>query len=153
MAWNAFTTRMARVSPYELMMAGMSAGSRIDVQWGLFLTINLALIGGLLKLGRPLGKLEKAIALVFYGIFAIQDYRIMRVQLNLMRNAYQDIAAFASDPCCSSSALISYVTHDVESGRFTWASIMVIAGHVLCAALVMAVMVVFRRGACPAGRT
>lgn len=133
------------MTSYELTMIGLSAGNRIDVQWGLFLTGHLALVGVLLKLGRQFSTLEKVVALTFYSLLVVQNYRVMRIQFHVMRNAYQDIAAMAGEPCCAGSALVQHIAGDIASGRFTTAGIVLAVGHVLCAGVVFTAILRRRR--------
>lgn len=132
------------MKPYELLDIALTVGNRIDVQWGLFITVHLALFGGIIYVDRPLRLPEKIGAITIYLAFAVLDYRVMHLQFELLESAFRDIAALAGDACCVGSRLIEYVAADVASGRLGVASTIIVVGHVAMAALVL-LCIVFDR--------
>lgn len=104
------------MTPYELIDIAQSVASRIDVQWGFFLTIHMALLGGIIYVDRPLSPVEKAFAVVLYTIFALMNFRVLRLQQTLLESAYQDIVALKNEACCASSQLFNFYAGEVASG-------------------------------------
>ena len=47
------------MTPYELLDLALSLSNRIDTHWTLFISVHLALIGGIIYVDRPLAKNEK----------------------------------------------------------------------------------------------
>lgn len=132
------------VTAYELLDIALSVGNRIDMQWGLFITVHLAIFGGIIYVDRPLWSLEKVGALLIYFPFAVLNFRITRLQMDLLQTAYRDIAKMADDNCCVSSELVANIASHVASDRFGFADSIVIGGHVLVAFLVV-MSIVFDR--------
>jgi len=58
------------MSAYESLDLYFSIANRIDLQWGLFITVHLALFGGIIYVDRPLRTLEKVGAILLYTGFA-----------------------------------------------------------------------------------
>lgn len=111
------------MSLYDLIGVAQSVGARIDVQWGFFLTIHMALLGGIIYVDRPLSRIEKSIAIVIYLVFAVFNYRVMRLQHALLEAAYTDIVALRDDACCIDSSLMDFYVAEIESGfpeRLFW---------------------------------
>ncbi|WP_286828264.1 MULTISPECIES: hypothetical protein [Kordiimonas] len=77
---------------YELMDLAQSISSRIDVQWGFFITIHLALLGGIIYVDRPLKKAEKLIGFAVYLLFAIFNFRVITTHQGLLEKIYTEIA-------------------------------------------------------------
>ena len=65
---------------YELVNVAQAIASRIDVQWGFFITIHMALLGGALFLGNAVPKPGKIVAAILRRvalcIFAISLFTI-----------------------------------------------------------------------------
>ena len=125
------------MTAYELLDIALAAGNRIDVQWGLFITVHLALFGGIIYVDRPLRLPEKLGAIAIYAAFALLDFRVMRLQFGLLQSAYREIASRAGDACCAGNQLIEYVAADVASGRLGVAEGVIVGGHLIMATLVV----------------
>ena len=74
--------------------------------------------------------------MAIYGGFAALNFRAIRLQMNLLEHAYQEIALLGSVECCADNLLIRFVSEDVASGRFSLADNLVVGSHLLMAALV-----------------
>lgn len=125
------------MSTYELLTTGLSIGNRIDVQWGMFITVHLAIFGGIIYVDRPLRRLEKIGAVGLYVPFAMLHFRGMRQQLNLMSNAFNEVSDRVTAGCCPDNDLLGYVQQDVASGRFETAFWVLVGAHLLMGALVL----------------
>ena len=132
------------MTPYELFDVALAVGNRVDVQWGLFITVHLAVLGGIIYMDRPLRLPAKVGAMAIYGGFAALNFRALRLQMNLLERTYQEIALLGSQECCMDNLLIKFVVEDIASGRFSLADKLVAGGHLLMAALV-AISVLFDR--------
>ena len=66
------------MTPYELFDLMVSIANRLDIQWGLFITVHVAIFGGIIYVDRPLTRSEKVGALMVYTGFAVINYLITR---------------------------------------------------------------------------
>lgn len=128
---------------YESLMVVMEIGSKIDVQWGLFVTVHLAIFGALLYVDRPLHRTERAIAVVTYAGFAVINFTIMFDQMAMFQSALADVAKFADDPSYIGSELIRHVDAFVDDGTGHPILFMTIA-H--AAMLILVTVSLFRAG-------
>ena len=62
------------MDPYQLLDLALSLSTRIDTHWALFISVHLALIGGIIYVDRPLTKKEKTGAIIIYSGFAVINY-------------------------------------------------------------------------------
>jgi hypothetical protein len=106
------------MTAYELLDISLSISNRIDVQWGLFITIHLAIFGGILYVDRPLRTLEKTAAIFLYSCFALLNYQMMVSQTLMLEQTYVEIAKFSLDSCCNNNHLIAHISKEVGLGRF-----------------------------------
>ena len=49
------------MSPSEIAELAIDISNRVDMQWGLFVTVHMAVIGAIVYLDKPMLKIEKAI--------------------------------------------------------------------------------------------
>ena len=66
------------MNAYELLELANNVNNRIDVQLGLFITIHLALFGGIIYVDRPLRTVEKLFGILIYTGFAILNVLILK---------------------------------------------------------------------------
>ncbi|MGI9292100.1 MAG: hypothetical protein ACR2QG_12600 [Gammaproteobacteria bacterium] len=101
---------------FEIIELTQNIGFRVDAQWGFFLTVHIALFGGIIYVDRPLRKTEKIVAIGLYSGFAVVNYVMLANQLELLKVMYGEITTrFGSD----SSALVQYY---VERSQADWFS-------------------------------
>lgn len=124
------------MTPYELFDLAISTANRADVQWGLFITIHMAILGGIIYMDRPLTRPEKATLLVIYVGFAVINYLMTRTQLTFIHEANQEIAAFATDPCCADNQLVMRIVEQVEGPQFVIGMSVLLMLHLAMALLV-----------------
>ena len=125
------------MSPYELLDLALAAQNRLDAQWALFITVHLALLGAIIYVDRPLRGLEKAGAILFYLGFAFINFRTMNAINETVNHLYLDIFALRNDPCCSHLAVVQRVVAEVGMNRIERSAGLLIAVHVLMAAIVV----------------
>jgi len=104
-----YTIMIRPMTPYELLDLALSLSTRIDTHWALFISVHLALIGGLIYVDRPLSKREKAGAIAVYGGFALINYYMMKAQANFLANVYQQIDRIKDQPCCQDNAVVAHI--------------------------------------------
>lgn len=119
------------------MDLAIGIGNRIDVQLGIFITVHLAIFGGILYVERPLSRLEKAASVFIYSLFAYLNYRIMDNQLTLQLQISSEIAKLAEDACCNANGLVGYMRKDWASGGFDTRFRMLNAGHIVLYVVVL----------------
>lgn len=116
---------------YELLDLNISTMGRIDVQISIFITVHLAIFGGIIYVDRPLRHKEKVASIIIYSIFAFLNYSIMQVQLDLSLGLVSDIAKFENDSCCSDNATVKYIADRFNSGSYGIKEILLISGHLV----------------------
>jgi len=94
---------------YQLLEIAVALSNRLDTHWTLFITVHLALIGGIIYVDRPLHKPEKIIAVLVYTGFAVINYLMMINQVQFLNSLYQDILAFQSHVCCKDSKTLEHI--------------------------------------------
>jgi len=127
---------------YELLDIALAIGNRIDMQWGLLITVHMAIYGGIVYIDRPLRIAEKIGGVTIYTLFMILNYRIMRLQMDFLQNSFGEISKLSSHDCCKENQLVGYIIADVASGRFLLSDLILAGGHVLLSVLVV-VSIVF----------
>ena len=118
------------MTAYELMDLAVGIGNRIDVQLGIFITVHLAIFGGIIYVDRPLMRTEKLGSMFIYTLFAYLNYRIMENQLNLSLHISTEVAKLAADPCCIGNALVDYIKEDLDRGVYSTRYFILNSGHV-----------------------
>ena len=101
---------------YKLVDVAISSGNRIDAQWGFFITIHLAILGGIIYVDRPLEKMEKMIALVLYCGFAVINYLGLSLQQDLLDVTIRQIYGMKEELCCTKNLLLQYYVSMVDGG-------------------------------------
>lgn len=122
---------------YELIDTAQSIAARIDVQWGFFLTIHMALLGSIIYIDRPLSRTEKIFALALYSIFAAMNFRVLRMQQSLLESAVLDIVALKDEACCADSNLMAYYVREVASGFGDRIAVVALGLHLIAFAVVV----------------
>lgn len=122
---------------YELLDLNISTGTRIDMQLSIFITVHLAIFGGIIYVDRPLRHNEKIASLIIYSIFAFLNYQIMQYQLNLSESLLSEIARLSSDPCCADNATVKYLTSRYNSGIHNMREFLLVTGHIVFYIIVM----------------
>ena len=130
------------MTPYELLDLALSLSTRIDTHWALFITVHLALIGGIIYVDRPLLKNEKVAAMAIYSGFALVNFLMMMSQARFLGSIYQQIYEMKDSVCCDTSPVIAYVVdlHELDS---TNSAVISIAGAHLAMYIVLALSVLF----------
>ena len=124
------------MTPYEFFDLSISIANRLDIQWGLFITIHMAIFGGIIYVDRPLTRSEKVGALIIYTGFAVINYLITRNLFDFFTSANQDVARYATDACCRDSLLIKQVVARVEGPGYRITQNVLLLSHLVMAVLV-----------------
>lgn len=129
---------------YELIDVAQSFAARIDVQWGFFLTVHMALLGGIYYVDRALSIVEKSLAVFLYTVLAVMSFRMLRLQQSLLENAYADIAALQNDVCCAGSHLMEFYVTEVNAGFGSRIFFVAVGMHLLAFVVVVLSIVLDR---------
>ena len=123
------------MSPSEIAELAIDISNRVDMQWGLFVTVHMAVIGAIVYLDKPMLRIEKVIALAVYFGFVFINYSMMYTQLGLLNAAYMDIAQLAASGVDSN--LINKMAADQAAGRFEYGIAAIRISHGAMAILVL----------------
>ena len=115
---------------YELIDLAINVGSRLDVKMSIFITVHLAIFGGIIYVDRPLRTTEKIVSLIVYTVFAVMNYNGVNNQLIMLLNLSTEIAKYVDDPCCRSNTVILYMTEKLREGQFDSYQRILIGSHV-----------------------
>lgn len=124
------------MTPYELFDLMVSIANRLDIQWGLFITVHMAIFGGIIYVDRPLTRSEKVGALIVYTAFAIINYLITRNLMEFFHSANQEIARYATDACCRDNLLVKQVVARLEGPGYRISQNVLLLSHLAMAVLV-----------------
>lgn len=124
------------MTPYELFDLMISIANRADIQWGLFITIHMAIFGGIIYVDRPLTRSEKVGALIIYTGFAIINYLVTKNLVEFYNAASQDIASYATDACCRDNLLVKQVVARLEGSGYRTTRNVLLLSHLAMAVLV-----------------
>ena len=102
------------MSLYQLLDLSLSLSNRIDTHWALFISVHLALIGGIIYVERPLFIKEKVVAVVVYSAFAVINYVLMRNQTFFLESLYLQIYSMQDLACCNDNLAVVYVVNWLE---------------------------------------
>ena len=97
------------MTPYELLDLALSLSNRIDTHWSLFITVHLALMGGIIYVDRPLQKNEKIVAVVIYSGFAAANFFMMKGQVIFLASIYHQIFDMRELACCAKNQVINHI--------------------------------------------
>ncbi len=125
------------MTAYELISITLSIGNRIDIQWGMFITVHMALFGAIIYVDRPLRTPEKIAAMFVYSGFAVINYIIMNNLFIMLGQAYADIVIISENVCCELSNLIQGVANEASEGKSESTHSVLLLSHILMFALVV----------------
>jgi len=125
------------MTEYETIDLLHKIGERLDVQWGFFVSIHMALLGGIIYVDRPLSLIEKIVALFVYLGFAALNYTISMSQSHQLLGAYKQLEAMAAAAGESVQPLLAY--YGARQSSASWESYENIT---LTAHIVMAIVVI-----------
>ena len=123
---------------YELIELSQGIGYRIDAQWGFFLTVHMALFGGIIYVDRPLRKTEKLVAVALYTGFAAVNYLMLSNQLNLLQTIYNEISLISPG---EQSSLVNFFVERAKSGWFDKANFYSVVVHIVMLVIVVLTVV------------
>ena len=117
------------MSLYELIIISQGLSDRIDVQWGFFITIHMALFGGIVYVDRPLNLPEKWVAILLYSGFSIINYLMLNNQFSMLLTTYQDIVFVAVNH--TEFAIIDYYENMLQSGLYLYVKPLIAVIHAI----------------------
>ncbi len=122
---------------FELFELLVAYENRLDVQWGVFITVHLALFGGIIYVDRPLRPIEKVLAMIIYSGFAAINYLVSQDLALQVHAAQIEIAKFAEHACCEENELIAKVGKDVLGSSLSYTAGVLVASHAVMFVLVV----------------
>lgn len=120
---------------YELFDISQGISDRIDVQWGFFITVHMALFGGIVYVDRPLKLAEKWVAMLLYLGFSAVNYYQLHNQFSLLVSAFQDVHAMAAD--YPSLALVDHYEKLRLSRAYKYVNPILAGVHIVMAFIVL----------------
>jgi hypothetical protein len=123
------------MSLYELIIISQGVSDRIDVQWGFFITMHMALFGGIVYVDRPLKPPEKWVAIFLYSGFSIINYIMLSNQFSMLLIAYQDIVSVAVNH--ADFAILDYYENVFQSGLYRYVKPLIATVHVIMFIIVL----------------
>lgn len=123
------------MSLYELIIISQGLSDRIDVQWGFFITIHMALFGGIVYVDRPLKLPEKWVAILLYSGFSIINYVMLNNQFSMLLTTYQDIVSVAVNH--TDLAIIDYYESVLQSGLYLYVKPLIAIIHAIMFIIVL----------------
>jgi len=122
---------------YSLTELASMVGGRIDALWGFFISIHLAILGGIVYVDRPLSIVEKSVALLLYFGFAVASYYALSVQQDLFNANIQQIASYKNSPCCEENALTHFYANMLDSNYRDKARIVALIAHIVATLVIV----------------
>ncbi|MEO1034521.1 MAG: hypothetical protein AAFX44_03060 [Pseudomonadota bacterium] len=113
----------------------LEIGNRIDAQWGLFITVHLAILGAMVYIDEPLHRFEKIIGIAVYLGFAFINLAMMQSQILLLDATYTDIVRFADEG--ADSELVQRMADLQRNGRGRVSRLVMNISHLVMAVLVI----------------
>ncbi len=132
------------MTAYELLMVASEMSNRLDVQWGLYLTVHLGLFGGIIYVDRPLRRTEKFGALFLYAGFGYLNFRLIVLILGRLERAYGELAKLALTPTYETNELVRHYADHLSAGYFDQMGRYIVYVHIVAAMMVL-LAVVFDR--------
>lgn len=132
------------MTPYEIIIIAQNTGTRLDAQWGVFITVHLALLGGIIYVDRPLRRLEKAGAIAVYAAFAFFNYRLTLSLRDLLERCAKDLSTRNSGPG-GDEIVLSYFTDLSNSGHFAQAVVSITLVHIVSLLIVVVAICLDKR--------
>ena len=127
---------------FSLIELTQNIGFRIDAQWGFFLTVHMALFGGIIYVDRPLRKTEKIVAIALYSGFAVVNYMMLSNQLEMLQLLYYEIN---SNFQASESLLVAFFTDRSKGDWFSNANFFSKVLHIVMLIIVVLTVIYDRK--------
>ena len=125
----------------DLLELALSLNGRLDNHWTLFVSIHLALLGGVIYIDRPLIRNEKIVAVLIYSGFALVNYMMMKNSVIFLDSFYLDILALKNEACCINSNVVQHVVNLYEQGSTTQTLMSIVIVHIIMYLLTVIVII------------
>ena len=133
------------MTAYEIISVAQSTGDRLDAQWAMFITVHLALLGGIIYVDRPLRRFEKTGAILIYGAFAFFNYRLILSLRDLLERCAVSLAELSNSPGFRDLRVVSFFSDLSNSGHFAQAEHSILGVHLAAFSVVIAAIILDRR--------
>ncbi|MEZ5997950.1 MAG: hypothetical protein R3B98_04590 [Hyphomonas sp.] len=124
------------MTPETYIDIALHTGDRLDTQWGLYISVHMALFGAILYVRRPLGLAEKIIGIGLYAIFGFYSLRIILSLRDLLERTAHQIHALQLAGPARDDRVLAYFTSLSSSGHLATGSLSIVAVHVIAFGLV-----------------
>lgn len=125
------------MTAYETIQLLIAFENRLDVQWGVFITVHLALFGGIIYIDRPLGRGEKVAAMAIYLGFAAINYLVSMDLAASIHAAQEHVAALANQSCCQQNELVQRIAGKYADGASSITQVVLLVSHCTMILLVL----------------
>lgn len=125
------------MTAFELVELLIAFENRLDVQWGVFITVHLALFGGIIYIDRPLRRMEKLAAILIYIGFAAINYLVSVDLANNVFAAQSEIAKLANHTCCDQNLLVQRIQESNSGPAATITHAVLLGSHLVMLVLVL----------------
>lgn len=125
------------MTAYEIIQLLIAFENRLDVQWGVFITVHLALFGGIIYIDRPLRRGEKVAAMLIYLGFATINYLVSIDLAGSINAAQQQIVVLADQACCKESELVQRIARKYSDGASSITRVVLVISHCIMILLVL----------------
>lgn len=122
---------------FELIELLIAFENRLDVQWGVFITVHLALFGGIIYIDRPLRRGEKIAAMLIYLGFAGVNYLVSIDLAGDIHAVQAEVAKLGDLPCCDQNLLIQRIRQNVDGPASSITQAVLLGSHLLMLLLVL----------------
>lgn len=120
-----------------LMEVAVLISNRFDTHWTLFISVHLALIGGIIYIDRPLDRTEKTTAILVYTGFAVMNGLMMMNQIMQLNSIYQDLIALRTHECCMHLKTLERIETVAQRLSVNMQLLIIIVVHLLMYVLVI----------------
>ncbi|MCA8900345.1 MAG: hypothetical protein KDA53_03760 [Hyphomonas sp.] len=124
------------MTPESYISVAMETGHRLDTQWGLYISVHLALFGAVLYVRRPLGMAEKVIGIGLYTVFGVYSLRVMLSLRDLLERTAHQVDAMLEKDASANDLVLGYFSNLSNSGHFANGTISITSVHFIGLAMV-----------------
>ncbi len=126
----------------EIISVVIETQGRMDTSWALFLSINSAIIRGVVLIERVFNILEKSVAIIVYTFLTALSFLITNNSVKQLHALYLDITKIKYAPDEAGHEIVSYFS-SIITGDVIWASPLLIPGIYLGAYILTISCIIF----------
>ncbi|NKB34868.1 MAG: hypothetical protein GKR91_17370 [Pseudomonadales bacterium] len=127
---------------FDLAELALSAQSRLDTSWALFLSINSTIMAGVILIQRTFSNLEKSIGIGMYLVVILLNYMVTNSSLNLLTSIYVDLSKFEFVPDDPGHAVVQQMTSFFNESIF-WNQPILVPTIYIAAVIMIVLTIIF----------